>query len=183
MWEIDTEKIRKISGFTPVEQDELFRWFAMLPISLRVVTLRLQGELSRSWRKSSQQGRKVESDYACLLMAAWRLRCLEEGRCRRSVPGGPALVRKIQVARVRDRRPKPSPRKELILGKYRELIFDLRRNGMSWRQIASYLRKYHRQTFSHGYLRQTVLALHPDPRHQGAPAGNSGAADSRLPPD
>ena len=185
MWDIDTESIRRISGFSPVEQDELFRWFTLLPIPLRVLTLRLQGELARGLRENSPEGRKAESDYACLLMAAWRLRCLEEGQAPGNSHAASSLLREMRLARVRERRPKPSPRRELILGKYRDQILDLRRKGMSWRHISQYFRKYHGENFSHGYLRQTLLSKYPDPHRPPPAARGSEEADGspeRLPP-
>lgn len=52
---------------------------------------------------------------------------------------------------------KTSPTRQTIIKKFLLLIEQLLKQGYSWRQIASYIKCYHRQKISHSYLRSVFL--------------------------
>lgn len=53
------------------------------------------------------------------------------------------------------KRAKPSPKSTGLVLRYSELVLRLRSEGLGWRSVAEYLRRYHRQRVSH----QTLFKL------------------------
>ena len=56
-------------------------------------------------------------------------------------------------------RDKPSPKKELIRARFFEEIKQLREDGFSWRQVAIFLKEYHKESFGWTYLKTTYETL------------------------
>ena len=54
-----------------------------------------------------------------------------------------------------------SPTASLIENQFMPLIVDLRGEGLSWRQIAEYIRTHHHKKFAHGYLSVLYKQWHP----------------------
>ncbi len=66
---------------------------------------------------------------------------------------------KIRVSEIKGPRKRTARKEERLKLQYMELVGELRKEGLSWRQTAAYLKKYHAFKISHVYI-QKIFSKH-----------------------
>ena len=151
---------RLMPGLKRFEVAAICRYYCKLPRDLQVEVHRLQTDIMRTRSPERETGKYGEYAFALFLQAITQIRSLERAGDARQVmaDNNGRRIEEIRAGRVKARKEKPAPTRQVILKKYLQLIEQLLMQGYSWRQIALYIKRYHRQTFSHNYLRQVYLA-------------------------
>ncbi|HPL67701.1 MAG TPA: hypothetical protein PLG94_14310 [Smithellaceae bacterium] len=157
---IDTEKIDKLTSADQDRRRLLAHFYAILPEPDRVEAHRLAGELVCADRG------KVKLDeyyfYSALLRALNQMYALRHELMHRK-----ASITDEQAAEVATKRlssfrsakadataKKRRKKAQLVSIRFLSLIKKLRSEGLSWRDCADYLQKYHQKKISHQYLKE-----------------------------
>ena len=150
---------RLIPALQRFEIAALCRYYGKLPRELQVEVHRVQTDIMRTRSKERITEKHGEYAYALFLQAIAQVRSLERAADARQVLDGKNAQRttEIRAGRVTARKEKPAPTRQTIIKKYMQLIEQLIGQGYSWRQVSRYIKQYHRQAFSHNYLRQVYL--------------------------
>lgn len=158
----DPKGIENILGLPANRRKKLIRYYSSLAEPLRIEAHRLQTDYMRQHREACRDKvTQEEFTYAMLLLALDKMLSIEEfERQRSTTPEQAEKAAKLRAARIKASRrvQKQSPIKERILLRYFKLMCRLHEeDGMSWREIARYIKKHHREEISHVYLRQVYL--------------------------
>jgi len=144
----------------PARQAELLAWYARQPLETR---LRVHGEklrLFRAWRGRQKDGEDVipaeQADYAALLAG---ISVVEKSVSETKTPKDFAV--RVEQAKLR-RKARSAPAADNIEKQFLPLISSLRHEGLSWRDIAAYLKQHHRKVWSHSYIHTIYKTAHPD---------------------
>lgn len=157
---IDTEKIDKLTGADQDRRRLLARYYSTLSEEDRVEAHRLAGELVRADRG------KVKLDELYFYSA--QMRALNQMyQDRRELLSRKAAITDDQAADIASKRlasfksaksdaiaKKRRKKAQLISIRFLSLIKKLRCEGLSWRDCADYLLKYHKKKISHQYLKE-----------------------------
>ncbi len=142
------------------EYGALCRYYAKLPRLMQIEAHHQHTAIMRTRSLERHDGKKPEFTYATFLQAVAQLRRLERAASNHQLltERDASRVADIRNARIDSRKQvKGSPTKTKIEKRYLPLIQQLRSEGKSWRDIAYYLKKYHRQKLSYSYLRRVFL--------------------------
>ena len=104
-------------------------------------------------RTSGEEKAKIM--YLCLLNAIY-MDFKIENKIHTKQPLGDEEGKQLfekRIAEVGTRKRKPAPKEEMIKLRYMILIAELRKSGLSWRQVSLYLKKYHSFKVSYAYLK------------------------------
>jgi hypothetical protein len=155
---------RLMPGLQRFEATALIRFYGKLPRGLQVEVHRVQTDIMRTRSSERIAGKQGEFAFATLLQAIAQVRRLERAADAGQVMAGKNAQRivEIRAGRVTARKEKPAPTRQAIIKKYLQLIEQLVGQGYSWRQIADYIKRYHRQAYSHSYLRRVYLEAKGD---------------------
>jgi len=99
--------------------------------------------------------------YSCLIRALSKMYHIETAHAVRKklTDSDYKELQKISEVRIErlkaSKKAKPSLKSSKLILQYRELVIRLRSEGLGWRRIAEYLRRYHRQKVSHQTLYKT----------------------------
>jgi len=156
----DAEKIDRMAGADLDRRRLLCRFYSTLSEPDRVEAHRLAGELAR------QDRGKVKLDeqyFYCALVRALN----EMYRDRRELLSRKAAITDDQAAAVAEKRlasfksakadetaKKRRKKSQLISIRFFSLIQKLRSEGLSWRDISDYIKKYHKKDISHQYIKE-----------------------------
>ena len=145
------------------ERKELLRYFASASIDLQRDIMSKQTEFIRQ-NKHKLSNYLLREDYYLeqLLRAIRRVRFLEcQALSRKSSLSDEELseIKMLRIKRLLSKKKRPSEKENTIRKKYFWLIKDLKEQGLSWRKIALYLKKYHKFSVTHGYLQQTFKKI------------------------
>lgn len=156
MYEYDVRRIEQATGLLLQRRRKLIRYFSALSEPVRIGVHQLQTDLIRQLRgKVDLQLEEVI--YASLLLALDKMYSVETVSSNRNAsPDQAAKTNQIRAERIKaDRRSqKRSPLKDTIHLRFYHLIKRLRdEEGLSWREITRYIKRYHGKEISHNYLR------------------------------
>jgi len=147
-----------------LEPEPLLRWWTGQGPGLWLEAVRLQTDLLRQARQRGETlpGKQVEFTLAALLHSLQKLKNTEE-QLKRKGEINPEISQRVQEVRIAGiksapRKAKPPKKRRAIEIQYYELIHTLRREELSWRQIAEYLHRYHKFRCGHGYIQQVWTA-------------------------
>ena len=145
------------------ERKELLRYFASASIDLQRDIMSKQTEFIRQ-NKHKLSNYLLREDYYLeqLLRAIRRVHFLEcQALSRKSNLSDEELseIKMLRIKRLLSRKKRPSEKENTIRKKYFWLIKDLKEQGLSWRKIALYLKKYHKFNVTHGYLQQVFSRI------------------------
>lgn len=156
----DAAKIDKLAGADLDRRRLLARYYSTLSEEDRVEAHRLSGELVR------QDRGKVKLD-ECYFYSALMRALNQMYRDRRELLSRKAAITDDQAADVAAKRlasfksakkdetnKKRRKKSQLISIRFLPLIKKLRADGLSWRDCADYLLKYHQKKISHQYLKE-----------------------------
>jgi hypothetical protein len=139
----------KALNIRPGKRDELFEWFGKQPEAVRVQIMKNKIRLYHEWasrkRKENELPQEM-ADYAALLAAimdAWRGHA--EGKKLKDFELRVAVAKEKKKART-------APTATLIEEQFLPMISKLRNEGLSWRQVAGFIRTHHHKKFAHTYL-------------------------------
>jgi hypothetical protein len=155
MVNVDQEYIRTLlPRLQRFEYSALCRFYAKLPLLVQVDVHSTQTDIMRTRSGEKQQGKLAEFAFACFVQAIEQIRRLERAADARQAvdPVNAEKTSVMRATRIKERKEKSSPARKTIATKYLLLIGQLRKQGMSWRQISEYIKRYHRQQYSHSYL-------------------------------
>jgi hypothetical protein len=155
MKEVDQEYIKSLlPRLQRFEYGALIRYYEKLSIAMQVEVHRVQTDILRTRSNERQPGKQAEFTFVCFLHAIDQIRRLERAADARLAvdPTNAERTSALRSARIKERKEKAAPVRKTIATKYLLLIGQLREQGLSWRQISNYIKKYHRQTYSHSYL-------------------------------
>ncbi len=162
MYDYDLAEVERLSGLREPERRRLAGYYSALSEQARLEAHKLSGDLAGQHRDSYDKAHRSEFYYAMQLLALQKMNWLETAQGQRQ-DLSPEEARQItvhRVARIKDRKQKSSPKRRLIEIRFFEEIKQLREiHKLSWREISEYVRKNHRQRFSHGYLQQVYQEL------------------------
>lgn len=157
MYDYDLHYVQTLCGLTELQRRDLCRWYYRLPETVRIEAGRLQTDLIRQHRQRQQAGKLPEFLFAMLLLALQMMRSVEGGLDRkgRLTLDQARRISEIRLARAQaERTGRKSPKKNKLEQRHAEQVRRLREEGFSWREVAEYLKRYHRLEISHTYLRQ-----------------------------
>ena len=152
----DMNYIASLSRTTPAQRTMLFRWLAGQGEAVKIEATKLQGELAQQKRPQYDAQHRAEFYYSMLVLALVKMHWIETAQAQK-VQLSDDEARKItdiRISRIKSQRnARPSPKKDLIRVRFYEEIKTLKNEGLSWRQIADYIRIHHKKTFTFGYIR------------------------------
>lgn len=158
MYEYNLDYIKEITGISAEEAESLAKYYAKLPIRIRIETYKMQTDYARQNRDRLQKEYTSEYYFAMHLLA---LRAMKRAESASSLKQEltqyeAAKLHKIRTERIKAGRGKKESKKALLIkDKYLEEIKKLYlEDGLSWREISEYLAKYHKVKISHGYIQQ-----------------------------
>ena len=131
------------------EARRALRWFAAQPAATRQQIIEAMMEAM-----ASTAGPIGPTADAWLIETCHALRDKEQMLSRKGLPGKEELegLRKLRVARLQEKAKKGPKKAREIRVRFGELIGELRRQGLSWRDCAIFLKKHHRYPVSPSYL-------------------------------
>jgi hypothetical protein len=100
--------------------------------------------------------------YAMQMLALQMMRSVEGGLDRkgRLTLEQARRISEIRMARAKaDRTSRKSPTRQKLELRHAAEVRRLRGEGFSWREVADYLKRYHRLTVSHTYLRRLFSTI------------------------
>lgn len=162
MYDYDLNCVQTLCGLTELQRRELHRWYVRLPETVRIEVCSIQTDLIRQHRQRQQPGHMPEFLYAMLILALQLMRSVEGGLDRkgRLTLEQVRRISEIRLARAQaERVSRKSPTRKKIELRYAATVKRLREEGFSWREVAAYLKRFHRLEVSHTYLRQIFKTM------------------------
>ncbi len=152
-YDYDLDFVRR---HAPAEDpSSLLGWLARQPVAVACEAVKLQTDLLRQRRTEAPRERQVEFRFAMLLTAIDKMLKAERGYHRKEIPDHRMMAKleNLRVGRINvQKAAKPAEKARILKLRYSELIKKLRGEGLSWRKVATYLRKYHRFKVARSYL-------------------------------
>lgn len=168
------------------ERNALVHYYNQLNETERLDAHKLQVDLLRQQRETLKGlGLDLPAmNYATLLIALAKRKELARRMSRKDAE---AVKHAEQIAAMRLQSVQGARRKRKakILSQVRvrfySIIEDLRKRGVSWRDIAEYLRRYHRRKISHTYLQKAYSLIRAE-KEKAAFQGDAGEAERPTAP-
>ena len=154
--------VDNLSKTTAARRDELFRWLAKQGEATRIELVKLQGDLAAQHRPQYDKARRTDFFYSMQVLALAKMHWAETAQAQKTTLSTTeaAELTARRTARIKAiTKRKASPKKELIRVRFFEEIKRLKAESLSWRQIALYIKTYHKISFAFGYLRNTFEVL------------------------
>lgn len=154
--------IDTLSGTKPAQRTMLFRWLAGQGEAIRIEASRLQGDFASQNRPQYDAQYRSEFYYAMLVLALVNMHWVETSQSQKVALTNDETrkITDIRISRIKSQRKhRMSPKKDLIRVRFYEEIKTLKNEGLSWRQIADYIRLHHKKTFTFGYIRDCFIEL------------------------
>ena len=148
--------IESLTGMSKRVRNDLQNYFSRLPENVRIEVYRYQSDIAKEMREERIKGFNAEFTYSTFLLGVRRIRNLEN---KVAVKSGvlsqfeEERINNIRLSRIKNKnKPKPDNIRSMIENKYFVLISTLRGEGVSWRDISTYIKRYHKTTISHDYM-------------------------------
>jgi hypothetical protein len=158
MYKYDTVYVFELTGINTSEADSLVKYYSKLPGNVRIEAFKLQTDLARQNKEGFDKDRSSEYYYGMHLLALRAMKRIETAQATKdSLTEEEALkLNKIRIERIKAGRGKKDSKKARLI---KETLFHEIKNmyykeGLSWREIADFIAKYHKTRISHGYLQQ-----------------------------
>lgn len=154
--------IDDLTGITKQRRDALFSWLASQGESVKVEAIKLQGDLSNQYRDRYSKEYRSEFYYSMLIHAILKMHWTETAQQQKKSlsDNDAAKITELRIGRLKAaRKTKSAPKKDLIRVRYYEEIAALKSQGLSWREIAEYIRLHHKMSFTFGYIRNCFIEL------------------------
>jgi len=161
----DLDYIRETLGPT-TDPGQAMRWLARQPAVVQIEAIKIQTDLLRQSRGQAPEDKRPEHCYATLVTAIQMMRGVHDQLHRKGKPD-PKLAKRIDLLRASSVKAPPlkkkePPKRRTIRMHYLDTITELLDRGLTWRQIALYLHRFHRFKVSPAYLHETYRSLAGD---------------------
>jgi hypothetical protein len=164
MIEFDQERITELTDLNLNERKSLIQWYVEQPEQVKLEAHKLQLDLLRQ-NRHKQKGHATEFSYSMLIEALRKMKWIE-GSLSEKANLTPEQGKKINdfrieraKARARERKQKPSLKKNSMDVQLFHIIKRCREEKFSWRMTTEYLAKHHKFKASHTYVKQTFERL------------------------
>lgn len=158
----NTQYIDTLSKTKSAQRTMLFRWLTGQSESVKIEAVKLQGDFASKHRSQYNSQYRAEYYYSMFVLALVNMHWIETAQSQKvALESDQARkISEIRISRIRSqRKQRTSPKKDLIRVRFYEEIKTLKNEGLSWRQIADYIRLHHKKTFTFGYLRDCYNEL------------------------
>ncbi|PLX69978.1 MAG: hypothetical protein C0603_03310 [Denitrovibrio sp.] len=158
MYDYNLEYIHEITGITEDEAESLTKYYAKLPIKVKIESYKLQTDYSRQNKPLFDKENASEFYFAMHLLALRAMKRIETAQATKDTLSLDEAdkLRKLRIERIKAGRGKKDSKKaKLVKEKYFEEIKKMHmEDGLSWREISEYIAKYRKIKISHGYIQQ-----------------------------
>ena len=151
----------------PARQAELLGWYAKQPLEIRLSVHSEKIQFFREWKSRAKDDPTPalpveQSDYAALLAGISKvLKSLDDCKTPK------AFATRVDQAKAR-RKARKSPVAEMLEKQFLSLIHRLKCEGLSWRQIAEYIKRHHHKSVAHSYISKIYKEGYPELQQQEA---------------
>ena len=167
----DTAYVYSLTGLSEPNRKRLINYYARLPEQSRIEAHKLQTDLLRQKRDKYDNAKHQEFTYAMFLLALAGMKSLESAQAaKRALSDEEAeKITELRIKRILAGKNKgrESKTKHLIEIRFYEEIKNLKDKGLTWRDIAEYIKKYHKKKISHGYLQQCFYQIKREKKIRG----------------
>ncbi|KPA15181.1 Lipopolysaccharide core biosynthesis [Candidatus Magnetomorum sp. HK-1] len=138
-------------------RNSLFNWFSAQPEGVRVDALRLMRKNLGKYKSKLNNETYAEILYSSLIVALNKMRIIETTKAHKrgmdSEQG--RKITQIKIARIIEerKRSRNAKKRDFISQLFAE-IDQLRKEGLSWREIEKYFLRNHRKKISYAYIQQ-----------------------------
>jgi hypothetical protein len=148
--------VQTLSGFSKKFRSDLIIFFQKLTEDLQVQIQEDVFLFSKKNKGKVIKGKYAEFHHAMFLMAIYQVWKLETPYARKATLTDKEMkqAHSIRLSMVKSKPNKPSKKRAEVIKNYIGLIKGLRKDGLSWRNISSYIAKYKKRKFSHTYLKE-----------------------------
>jgi hypothetical protein len=171
MQSYDMDYVYSLTGLSEPNRKRLINYYARLPEQTKIEAHKLQTDLIRQSRDKYDNARQQEFTYAMLLLALAKMKSLELAQTTKKAltdeEAGKITELRIQRILAAKNKGRESKQKHLIEIRFYEEIKNLKEKGLSWREIAEYIKKYHKKKISHGYLQQCYHQIKREKKIRG----------------
>jgi len=157
MYEYNLDYVQDLCRLPAEARQSLARYYVDLPETVKIEAHKIQTDLSRQNRGKFDKSFAPEFYYVQFLLALQMMQGLETGQQRKVqlTDKEAGRISEIRLSRIRaSRKKKSSPIRRLIEIRYYFLIARLRKEDLSWREISSYLSKFHKHSISYSYIQK-----------------------------
>jgi hypothetical protein len=174
-----SDLIQKLTGIDFDDRATMCRYFGKMPEADRIEACHLQEDLIHQNRKEWKSRPKAEFYYAMLVLALWKMEwsrnskalSKKSGLSQEEAEAQAEELYKRQLATFKairkERKKKSSPKAIAIDKKFYQRVTSLRKEGLSWREVAEYIERYYKIKISHSYLRDVYLRETKDREKRG----------------
>lgn len=158
----DISYIDSLTRSKAAQRAMVFRWFAGQGEAVKIEATKLQGDLAQQNRSHYDPQYRTEFYFSMLVLALVKMHWIETAQSQKIqlTAEDARQLSDIRISRIKSqRKPRTSPKKDLIRVRFYEEIKTLKNDGLSWRQISEYIRLHHKKTFTFGYIRDCFNEL------------------------
>ena len=150
----DVDYIRKLTGIPSSEEDKLIRFFYRLGTRARVEAFKLELDLYRKHFHERERGKIPEFTYAMFLLAIKSMHKVElQLKIKKALSLQEAgKITKLRIERLKAKKRVKKSNKREYVEQNLAMIKQLRDAGLSWRDVSTYIKKYHRVKIAPSYL-------------------------------
>jgi len=150
----DMEYIRKLTGISSSEEDKLIRFFYRLGPRARVEAFKLELDFYRKHFHKRERDKIPEFTYAMFLLALKAMHKIElQLKIKKALSLEEAeKITKLRIERLKAQKRARKSKKREYIEQNLALIKQLKDAGLSWRDIAAYIKKYHRVKVAPSYI-------------------------------
>ncbi len=158
----EDQEITNLTGINSLHRRDLMLYFANLPEEIQMQITKDLFKIANKNESRMKPGLESVFLFSHLLLLVQNLERLESANTRK----GKLTKKELeQVAAIRLKRFKATPKikpqkkKDIIEKQFYDLIIQLRKEDLSWRDISEYIATYHKKRFSFSYLEKTFNQL------------------------
>ncbi|RNC67301.1 MAG: hypothetical protein ED859_15245 [Desulfuromonadales bacterium] len=167
--------IAEFTKLRPAERDALERWLCREGEPIRLEVLRRQSTMVQRFTSEGRAGDSAKAAlwkqyqfevlFSLRILAIYSLR-YEEQRMRKKSEkskeevAAAAEIRTLRIARLKaQKKRRAAPRTAQFRDHHYQLVAELRRQGLSWRECSQYLLQYHHVTYAYPWLQRATAQI------------------------
>lgn len=160
MENITEDKIYKLVGLDKIKRSSMARYFGRITEAERIESVKIAYDLAKQYLWKVDEGMRGKPDffYSLLCLSLWKLNWTRHDLAKKNPELTKDQAKEISERRLasllsaRNDRVKRGKLKVLIDVRLFHVVRELRGKGASWRECATYLKKYHKTQISHVHL-------------------------------
>lgn len=167
MENITEDLIYKLVGLDKIKRSSMARYFGKITETERIEAFKIAYDLAKQniWKVNERMRGKPDFFYSLLCLSLWKMNWTREALAKKNpnlTPGQSQEIaerRLLSVFSERKDRVKRGRLATLLNVRLFHVVRGLRKEGVSWRECATYLKKYHKTQISHVHLRKLYLKI------------------------